>query len=440
MTDRHTIHALSQVLRDGFDLEELHDLCSRLDIDKDELPSSTKTPLVNALLDRLDKRNRIQDLLETGRTVRGELDWPRLPKERLGALKRAIGRQDSEEVDEIFPELINYIKRLEKQGIAESDEALLSTLEMFGEGDMPGIKLVRIWNKERAKQQESAAQDLDYTDLADRLKHGEIVLFLGARHSHRMIDGLARAARYKDFQGSFSEICEYMEGDSRQTLLRKVSDIQAKELPEDDAASKVLYELLREVNRPLLLISATYDSELEDAYRAHDKPFKVLSHTQTVGAGTGATGNLLIQDEPGGTPKSCTAEQLSDLAPLENGFSLIYKIRGCFRFTEAAPSSDTLTLSERDYFRFAKEFDKLMPDYLAAQLKGRGLWFLGQYPDTWEERLLIQAIQDKAPGSTLAIQPEPNPFADAYWKARNIELCRLEPKDFIDRLGEKLHD
>jgi hypothetical protein len=440
MTDRNTINALRQVLSEGFNLEELHELCDLLEIDAEDLPP-TKAPLISDLLKYLDRHSRIPDLLELGRTHRGELDWPQLPRERLTALKQAIGRQDSEAVDEIFPELITYLKQLEKEGISESDEALLNTLEMFGEGDISGPKLVRIWNKERAKQQASATEQLDYADLAERLQHGDIVLFLGTRHSDALVNGLAEAAHYEGFQGTFSEICEYMEGDGRRTLLRKVGDIQSREQPENVGVHKALYELLSEINQPLLLISATYDSALEDSFRARNKPYKVISHTMDVGAsptGTPAASNLLIQDGTGDNPRPYTAEQLSDLAPLENGFSVIYKIRGCFRFIEATPSTDTLTLSERDYFRFAKEFDKLMPDYLAAQLRGRSLWFLGHYPDTWEERLLIQVVHEKAPVSTLAVQPGAKPFAEAFWKARNIDLCRLEPEEFIDKLKENL--
>jgi len=143
MTDRNTIHALKQVLTEGFDLEELHDICFRLNIDKDELPSTTKTSFINALLDLIDKHNQIPDLLETGRTLRDQLDWPQLPSERLRTLKQAIGQKESEAVDEIFPELIAYIKRLEKQGINEIDETLL---EMFGKGDIPGTKLVHFYS------------------------------------------------------------------------------------------------------------------------------------------------------------------------------------------------------------------------------------------------------------------------------------------------------
>ncbi len=434
MTDQKIIHSLSQILREGFNLDELHDLCFQLDIDKEELPSN-KTPFINALLEHLNRHKLIPQLIKKGRELRDRLDWPQLPEERIKALKLAIGQQNSEEVDKIFIEIITYFKRLEKQGITHADEPLLEAFKMFGDGEIAGTKLVRIWNHEQAKQKESTVQDINYGNLVDQLKHGEIVLFLGGFRSKTVVKDLAQSASYEGFQGSFSEICEYIEGDSRQTMLRKVSDVQAKGLSQDNNSYEALYELLSQVNQPLLIISTTYGNELEDAFRTSNKPFKVLSHTHTTGSG----GRVLIQDGAGGAPQKFTTEQLSDLAPQENGFSLIYKIRGCFSFIEETPPSDTLTLSEGDYFQFAKNIDKLMPDYLVRQLKGRGLWFFWHYPDTWEERLLIQAVLEKDRSRTLAIHPKPDCFAEAYWKARKIDLYRLEPTDFIKKLREKLH-
>ncbi|MEF8730806.1 MAG: SIR2 family protein [Candidatus Accumulibacter meliphilus] len=437
MTDRTTLRNLQKVLSDGFNMDELHDLCFRLDENKDEFPH-TLTPFINGFLDHLERRNKIPELLEQGRELRHELDWPQLPGARLGALRRAIGKQDSEEVDEIFPELITYLKRLENQGITAADEIFLNTLEMFGEGDISGAQLVRLWHKEQGKQQAVAGTELDYVDLADRLQHGEIVLFLGACYPPSMVDGLARAARLDKFQGSFSQICEFMESDGRQTLLRKISDIQNQESAQDDGAQQALYKLLADkVHQPQLLISATYGDALEKAFQARSKPFKLLTHSQDSGAAS--AGNVLIRDGSDGAPQLHTAEQLSELDPLKKGFSLIYKIRGCFSFIKSTPASDTLTLSERDYFRFAREFDRLMPAYLVRQLKGRSLWYFGHYPDGWEERLLIQVIQDKQPGRSLAIQPRPGSFAENYWKSRKIDLCKLEPKDFLDKLAEKMN-
>jgi hypothetical protein len=437
MTDRITLGNLKKILSDGFNMDELHDLCFRLDENKDEFPA-TLTPFVNGFLDHLERRNKIPQLLEQGRELRQELAWPQLPGARLGALKRAIGQQNSVEVDEIYSDLNKYLKRLENQGISDADESLLTHLENFGEGHLSGAQLVRLWRKEQSKQQEVAGTELDYGDLADRLQHGEIVLFLGARYPHTVVAELAKKANFAEFQSSISEICEFMESGGRLTLLRKASDnIPNHESAQDDGAQQALYELLADqVNQPQLLISATYGDALEKAFHARSKRFKVLSHSQDSGA---AAGNLLIKDGTDGAPQLYTAEQLSELDPLKDGFSLIYKIRGCFSFIKSTPASDTLTLSERDYFRFAREFDRLMPAYLVRQLKGRSLWYFGHYPDSWEERLLIQVIQDKQPGRSLAIQQSPGSFAENYWKSRKIDLCKLKPKDFINKLAEKMN-
>jgi ferritin len=431
MTDRNTILALKEIMEESFNKQDLHDLCFRLDIDKDQLPG-TKTPLINELLEELNRHDRIPELLNEVRALRPEQSWPQLPEERIGKLKEAIGRQDSKEIGEIFFDIIKYLKQLNKQRITERDEARLDYLEMFVKRQISGAKLVRIW-EEHAKQPEPVDQGPDYNSLADQLKHGEIVIFIGERLPTDPIENLTGEASIK---GTFTEICEYLECTGRDTLLRKVSNIQRKKLEENDSTYKALYDLLCEVKKPLAVISATYDSKLEDVFRAQNKPFNVLSHAQS--SKKEAEGNILVQNGAGGAPKSYTAEQLSEIAPLENGISLIYKIRGCFHYIEIKPSLDTLTLSERDYFRLARYIDKLIPDYLANKLHNRSLWFFGHYPDSWESRLLIHAVQDKNPGRSFAIQPDPDPFAQTYWKGRKIELYRLVPKKFIQNLAHYL--
>ena len=438
MIDRNTLLAVKEIMEESFDKKDLHDLCFRLNINKDELPD-TKTLLINELLEELNKRNQIPKMLEKVRDLRSEQNWPQLPEERIGKLKDAIGRQDSEEIDKIFVDIIDYLKRLNKREITERDEALLDTLEMFVKEEISGHKLVSIWESERAKELETTDQGPDYNSLVDQLRHGEIVIFLGETLPADVVEKIAEEASIK---GTFSEICEYLECDGRQTLLRKASSLQRKnlkeerKLEEEDSAYKALYDLLCEVRKPLAVISATYDSGLEDVFHAQNKPFNVLSHSQS--SKDEAEGSILLQKEVGGALKSYTTEQLSEIAPLENGFTLIYKIRGCFSFIKNTPSLDTLTLSERDYFRLARYIDKLIPDYLANQLRRRTLCFFGHYPDSWENRLLIQAVQDKNPGRSFAVQPDPDPFAQAYWKNRRIELYRLDPKDFVQNLVSSL--
>ena len=73
MTDRNIIQSLSQILGEGFNLDELHNLCFQLDIDEEELPS-TKTPFINALLEHLYRHKLIPQLLKKGRGLRDRLD------------------------------------------------------------------------------------------------------------------------------------------------------------------------------------------------------------------------------------------------------------------------------------------------------------------------------------------------------------------------------
>ena len=126
---------------------------------------------------------------------------------------------------------------------------------------------------------------------------------------------------------------------------------------------------------------------------------------------------------------------------MENDFSLIYKIRGGFNADDSTRSNDTLTLSERDYFNFARHIDNLIPDYISSKLNMLSLWYLGHHPDSWEERLLIHLLQNKRSrsGQPIAIQSSPNQFAKEYWKAKNIDLFELELTTFIEEINNSLN-
>lgn len=67
---------LQDLLSDAFDTEELDDLATRLGVDSENLAGSTKTAKVRALIKYLDRRKRLDALIQTGREQRPELEWP----------------------------------------------------------------------------------------------------------------------------------------------------------------------------------------------------------------------------------------------------------------------------------------------------------------------------------------------------------------------------
>ena len=69
------LSTLRQLLVERFNDQELRDLCFELDVDYDSLPGDGKADKARELLLFLERRGRIQDLIETGTRIRPDINW-----------------------------------------------------------------------------------------------------------------------------------------------------------------------------------------------------------------------------------------------------------------------------------------------------------------------------------------------------------------------------
>ncbi|NJO14335.1 MAG: hypothetical protein HC877_00880 [Thioploca sp.] len=69
---------LIDLLTDHFNIKELKDLCNRLGIDSDRIDGSSKETLISDLLSHLERRLQISTLIDIGKKLRPELNWPNL--------------------------------------------------------------------------------------------------------------------------------------------------------------------------------------------------------------------------------------------------------------------------------------------------------------------------------------------------------------------------
>ncbi|NJO17114.1 MAG: hypothetical protein HC877_15635 [Thioploca sp.] len=278
--------------------------------------------------------------------------------------------------------------------------------------------------------------------MKHNLQRGDIVIFLGSEippvfdqnqpRVEELTPKLAQRVGYTDFSDSFPEICEYIHLDhqfGRNSLCLQLQELLA---PSPSALTSA-YEFLAQVNKPLLLISATYDSCLENTFRQHQKKFVSLCH-----AATAEVGNLFLEYSDRTEIESCSTETLSSLQLLEQDYSVIYKILGQFNHPEN--TSDCLMLSERDYLTFAQTKDKLIPNYIINQLRNHGFWLLGYYPNSWENRLIIREILDKRrhQEAALTVQPQADKFAQLYWADRRVKNYQIDLIEFISNLQKHL--
>ena len=283
---------------------------------------------------------------------------------------------------------------------------------------------------------ETAETNTNYTALADRINRGEIVLFIGsnllqeygqdAAEENQLANSLAEKVGYSAFDGSLSSIAELYQmlpEFGRKSLLSELD----KALPSSGADTRIkLYESLAKIDTPLVLISSAYDNLLEQAFLETGKKFAELSSIITRSEEYDI-GHVVVrysdQKEP---EKTYIEEELSRLRLLEEGYSLIYKIRGTCKQN---PQSDALTLAESNYFTFARYGKKIIPSYLSRQFRDRGFLFLGFSPKSWEDRLLVNTLLKKrqhSPEPCYTIGTAFDKMETAYWVSCNVKEHKAE--------------
>jgi hypothetical protein len=252
---------------------------------------------------------------------------------------------------------------------------------------------------------------------------------------------LACKVNYAGFTGSLATIGEYYQI-SDYGRSRLVNDL--RDLIYSPDLSIPLYQKLAQIEQPLVLVSAAYDTLLEDAFSQSGKKYVLISSIIDTTA-TYDVGNVLIQYSDKPEPTALLEEQLSKFKLLEEGYSLVYKIRGFLgsdrKQTELHRT--VLTISEGNYFNFVRYMDKLIPSYVVRQFGGRGVYFLGYTPRHWEDRLIVNAILDKRrhqnpPEQPRAISNDPDPFVRAYWENKGVRRYAIDLREFLDTLEAHL--
>jgi len=306
------------------------------------------------------------------------------------------------------------------------------------------------------KVSNSESININYSILAERLKRGEIIPFIGSEI--RLLSNLpenpseiallsaiqqmAQKARYDNFIGTFPMICQYylMEY-GRPTMLRQVKELAEPEC--SIAQTNPLYHLLSQIPSPLLILSSSYDDGLEAAFKAKNKKFALISHHVQPGA---ECGKILVKYSDKEERELCTPDELSGtVKPFESGYSVIYKICGCFSLCDSneIDNIDPLMISEEDFFYFLRQLERVMPAYLVNRVKKRSLLFLGYNLNEWHDRLIATAILEKKQGTrerSYAVHNFPNLYERSFWKNFNVDIHEIGLWKFIEDLTKIMPD
>lgn len=353
---------------------------------------------------------------------------PQAPPEknpRIVTIKQGLV-QRRHEIFAIHRQIIEAVREMEShaQQLSEQEEEDLLVIEDFLTQQITADELTNFWQQVTTRPVET----LHYPPLVDNLQRGNVVIFVNARIPQETLVKLHHYFNI-DSPDSFSEVCEYVEMQHGKNLLCD----KLEEYLTPQATFQILYELLASVPRPLLIISTSYDNLLEKTFTQRGKKFAVLSHPVRASK----TGIVWAHYSDGKPPEEYTIESLSRSNLLEQGYSLLYKIRGDLVYGAAEKN---VVLSEQDYFAFLRQIDQLIPNYLAGLLPGRSFWFIGDSPKNWEERLLIQAVLEKRQHNRqmLAFEETTSPFASIYWESRGAKHQAIHLPKLVEKLRECL--
>lgn len=359
----------------------------------------------------------------------------------MSELKQILSRV--RELRPFFPELIQALGQV----IGTKTFSLLKEqIEFFLQTSPPDHEGFLLWWQMERETTFTPSKHLDMARLASRIQQGDMVLFIGSgvvehqSSSQQMVMQLAQHIGYQGFNGTLSSIAEYYQLRPEFGTSALLTELRTQ-LPNKEGVA--LYQALAKIPAPVVLISATYDNLLETAFTHRGKRFVELASIVRRSEDYDIGHVLVSFSDQHQAPRVYPEEELSRLRFIEEGYSIIYKIRGTCVATPTKDESimrDALTLTESHYFNFARYAERIIPSYVARQLRNRGFLFVGYQPNHWEERLLAGALLERRQSqeSCYVIGVSPDPLEDAYWTARNVKSHPISLSEFDRYLAEGL--
>src|SRR5918992_135497 len=177
----------------------------------------------------------------------------------------------------LFGQIITTLRQPE--GISD---AALGLIDVFVTGMLSAKDFTEAWHALSANSSSLSTEQPNYPVIADRLARGDIVLFLGSDISPLFTDSvpkdvakeLARKVKYTEFVGSLATIGEYYQiSEYGRSML--VNDL--RDLIYSPNLSIPLYQKLAQIEQPLVLVSAAYDTLLEDAFSQSGKKYVLIA-------------------------------------------------------------------------------------------------------------------------------------------------------------------
>lgn len=314
--------------------------------------------------------------------------------------------------------------------------------------------------------------DPPYGIIAEKLKQGKVIPFLGAGAS---LSGRPPDAKWDDSAAAFlptgSELAHHLADDSNlpstdpvdRDDLSKVSSYYAEvaasrtDLRESlhhaldrDYQIGAVHRLLAEVDVPLLIVTTNYDDLIERAFQARNKPYHLVAYPTDVKELAAA----VLWWKPGAAEPEAHPPKSLPLSLTDT--PIIYKMHGTIDRQES--KWDSYVITEDDYVDFLARMtgQTAIPARLMLEFRKRRFLFLGYGLRDWNLRVMLRHLKTAlasaetgAPGAdaaagegedlrSWAVQRKPSELEQALWGARKVNIYDKDIDAFVAELRKKM--
>lgn len=304
-----------------------------------------------------------------------------------------------------------------------------------------------------------------YSVIAKALSAGRVVPIIGtgASHSGRPADAhwnpqapeflpsgvelshfLADDTRFpsEEERDQLAEVASYYEAfQTRATLRERLRQVLGPDALAS-AAIPSLYEFLAKAPRPLLVVTTHYDTQIERAFRAAQKPYDLVIY----GADRKDLANAVLWWPHGAAEPETPAPNALDI-DLETT-TVIFKMHGSI--LPETDEWDSFVITETDYVEFLSRIASrsAIPALFATHCRDRSLLFLGYSLRDWNFRTILQSLNrffakrataydgDEVP--SWAIDEHFSELEMKFWQKRGVYPYEIGLDEFVEMLRARM--
>jgi SIR2-like protein len=202
-----------------------------------------------------------------------------------------------------------------------------------------------------------------------------------------------------------------------------------------------LHTFLASVPAPLLIVSTNYDTFIEQAFHAANKPYDLIIHPSERKDIANA-----VWWWPHGAPEPSVVPPNELDIDLDKK-TVIYKMHGTIQ--HETDKWDSFVITEEDYVDFLSRMttNSAVPSLFYEHFRTRSFLFLGYSLRDWNLRVVLKNLDrylgrrrgvsdddEDEPLPSWSIQRRPSELEEKLWEKRNVNIFDMTLDDFVAKM------